>query len=104
MNAEASEYHEIITGTDLCDSTDAFGITAFDWTPGGTSNLSAPGKTSRSYQLWRPEDLAEWLPIGSPTGPLDAAGAIQLSDPTTPDDRAFYRIEVSLIEDSYFFS
>ncbi len=95
-NDGQSDAEEVITGSDLYDANDRFGITSFGLTPGGTAYLSAKGNPGRVYQLWRSQDLAEWISIGLSTDPLSTEGTVELSDPASPVDRAFYRIEVSL--------
>jgi hypothetical protein len=91
-----SDADELTAGTDLFDANDYFSISAVSRTVGGAVNLDAAGKTGRVYQLWRSIDLATWEPVDSPTGPLTTDGPLQLSDPSSPVARGFYRIEVSL--------
>jgi hypothetical protein len=84
---------EHIAGTNPNDPADFFAQTV---QPGGQFMVSVPAVSGRNYTLWRAASLTgEWNPVHAES-PALSDGILLLTDPTPPEDGAFYRTSVSL--------
>ncbi len=63
---------------------------------GGTFTLSTAGRARRSYALQRSTTMAagSWTTVDT-EGPLGSDGPVSLTDVASPNDAAFYRIQVT---------
>ncbi len=88
-----AEYH---AGTDPNDPVDVFKVLSTTLS-GNAFTLTIPGKAGRIYQLQRRDNLSAgpWTPVAT-TEPLGADTTAELTDPSPPPGRAFYRVEVSI--------
>ncbi len=93
-----SNYAEFIAGTDPTDGNSQFTVSgALDSGPPVAFVLGLSGHAGRNYTLQRSLTLAplSWASVVS-TGVLSSNQTLQLTDPSPPASRAFYKVLVSL--------
>ncbi len=95
-----SNLDEFTAGTDPKDPADTFKVLSAV-RDGDAFSLLVSGKAGRIYALERRDHLGSgsWQTVpGVAAGPLAADGPVILTDPTSPPDRAFYRVTVTMEE------
>jgi hypothetical protein len=91
-----SDADELIAGTDPQDPDSYFTVESISATGDAPVVLGVSGRSGRVYQLWRSLTLQSWAPVGPALDPLSSNGPVQLTDPSPPAGKAFYRVAVSL--------
>jgi len=92
----AKNIDEFLAGTDPNNPADRFRIASLRRNDGGVA-VECAGKAGRIYELQRRSETTngQWLTVDT-SDALDTDGQVSLSDPSSPEDWALYRILVSM--------
>ncbi len=89
-----SNLEEFIAGSDPQD-LGSFFKTTLENMDGTTLSLSCPSIAGRSYQLYRSDDLIDWVPYGAAQNSNPPKNSFAIPMDPSEGDKFFYRIEVS---------